>query len=66
MAQWHNMFWIAAYVLIASSAFYSVVGSGEVQPWNNPESDNKHESSKGKSNLDTTANWVPNERLDVR
>ncbi|XP_015595983.2 putative inorganic phosphate cotransporter isoform X2 [Cephus cinctus] len=38
-AQWRIVFMIAAAVYIASATFYNIFGSGQRQPWDNPEKD---------------------------
>ncbi|XP_065204133.1 putative inorganic phosphate cotransporter [Planococcus citri] len=34
LTEWRNVFWIAFYVLIVTNIVYFILGSGEVQPWN--------------------------------
>lgn len=35
------MFWIAVIILVFTNVIYLFLGSAEVQPWNNPVSDEK-------------------------
>lgn len=44
MAQWRIVFWIAVAVLLSTNILYVLTASGEVQPWNSPETLNKKES----------------------
>uniref|UniRef100_A0A1B6C9M9 Major facilitator superfamily (MFS) profile domain-containing protein n=1 Tax=Clastoptera arizonana TaxID=38151 RepID=A0A1B6C9M9_9HEMI len=37
MAQWRLVFWIAVGVLLLTNCIYVVTASGEVQPWNDPQ-----------------------------
>lgn len=32
--EWRNVFWIAFYILLVTNIVYFILGSGEVQPWN--------------------------------
>lgn len=44
MAQWRLVFWIAVAVLLSTNLLYVLTASGEVQPWNSPETLDKKES----------------------
>lgn len=37
MAQWRLVFWIAVGVLLSTNLLYVLTASGDVQPWNTPE-----------------------------
>lgn len=43
MHEWHIIFYIGSSVYIASAIVFCVFGSGETQPWNKVEEDNKKE-----------------------
>lgn len=35
--EWRVVFWIMAMILVATNFVYLFIGSGELQPWNEPE-----------------------------
>lgn len=37
MHEWRSVFWITFVILTISAIVYSLWGSGELQPWNNPD-----------------------------
>lgn len=41
IAQWQKVFFIAAAIYIAAGTFYNLCGSGQRQPWDNPDNDEK-------------------------
>lgn len=34
--QWQTVFWILAATYISGAVVFAILGSGELQPWNNP------------------------------
>ena len=36
MSEWRMVFWITFFVLAGKGAVFTLFGSGEVQPWNDP------------------------------
>lgn len=51
MHEWREVFWITFSVIIVTNILYVVMGSGEVQPWNGPETSTEEEIIRAKGNL---------------
>jgi ACS family sodium-dependent inorganic phosphate cotransporter len=56
--QWRTVFWIVLGVLVVTKLLFVLMGSGELQPWNNPPKmkeggeeacTSEHDPSTGKS-----------------
>ncbi|KAF6201727.1 hypothetical protein GE061_004122 [Apolygus lucorum] len=44
MMEWRKVFWTSFVVIIATNVVYVIIGSGEVQPWNDPLAQHKDET----------------------
>ncbi|CAB0004837.1 unnamed protein product [Nesidiocoris tenuis] len=44
MMEWRKVFWVSFVVIIATNIVYVIIGSGEVQPWNEPLAKDKEET----------------------
>jgi hypothetical protein len=65
--QWRTVFWIVLGVFLVTNLLFILMGSGEIQPWNNPLTKkqggeegckSEHNPSTGKSKQCTTQHYT--------
>ncbi|KAK0165954.1 hypothetical protein PV328_004426 [Microctonus aethiopoides] len=53
-AKWRMVFIISAAIYIVCATFYVIFGSGERQPWDNPDNDDRQEKKKAAGDVEAT------------